>query len=342
MYSAIATRDDSFVGIFFVAVKTTHVFCRPGCPARVPLVQNVEFFSTSSEALHAGYRPCKRCRPMDTVLRPPAWVDDLVSRVDRNPQARISDWSLKQEGLDPERVRRAFRRSFGMTFQAYCRARRIGLALQSVREGQDVFTTGLDHGYESDSGFRDAFTKILGAPPSKAGSARVLTCRWLETPLGPMLAVADERALYLLEFVDRRMLETQVARIRGRFKATLVPGANSVLDQTEQELNEYFEGKRTTFEVRLELEGTDFQETVWKELLRIPYGQTRSYQQVAIEIGSPNAMRAVGKANGDNRLAIIVPCHRVLAANGTLHGYGGGLWRKQRLLELESGQAQLL
>ncbi len=342
MYEAVQNRDESFVGVFVVAVRTTGVFCRPGCPARTPLPENVEFFARPSDALHAGYRPCLRCRPLDLVEQPPAWVEGLLRRIDADPRARITNDDLRLQGIAPDRARRYFLTRYGMTFQAYCRARRLGLALKQVREGQDVFTTGLEHGYDSDSGFRDAFAAVLGAPPSKSETLNVLTCRWLETPVGPMLAATDEHGLCLLEFVDRRMLPTQIQTVQRRFDARLVPGDNGVLRQTHDELEEYFAGNRKVFSIPLALRGTPFQESVWRELLRIPYGQTRSYQQVARALASPNATRAVGKANGDNRIAIIVPCHRVLAADGTLHGYGGGLWRKQRLLELESGQSALM
>ena len=214
--------------------------------------------------------------------------------------------------------------------------------MKRVREGQDVVTAGMDAGYGSDSGFREAFENIIGTTPSRNGSARTLDCRWLETPLGPMLACSDDEGLCLLEFVDRRLLATQLETLRRRFTATLVPGSSPVLEQTARELDEYFEGRRTEFDVPIVLKGSPFQERVWRELLKVGYGRTCSYQDIAARIENTGAVRAVGKANGDNRIAIIVPCHRVIAANGALQGYGGGKWRKQRLLELESGQTRLV
>lgn len=342
MYKAVEDKDESYLGVFVVAVRSTGVFCRPGCPARTPLAKNVEFFATSSAALHAGYRPCKRCRPMDSGRSAPEWARNLFAVVERDPARRLKNADLSSMGFDPDRARRYFLKNYGMTFQAYSRSRRMGIALKRVREGQDVVTTGMDSGYESDSGFREAFENIIGASPSRNGEVRTLECRWLETPLGPMLACADEAGLCLLEFVDRRMLATQLETLRRRFQAALVPGNSPVLEQTEQELTEYFAGTRRTFEVPLVLKGTPFQETVWNELLRVGYGQTCSYQDIALKLEKPGAVRAVGKANGDNRIAVIVPCHRVIGADGALQGYGGGKWRKQRLLELESGQTRLI
>lgn len=341
MYRAIVARDESYLGVFFVAVKTTGIFCKPGCPARTPHSKNVEFFASYRDAIFAGYRPCKKCKPLPHQSDEPDWVKELMAEIDQNPCLRWPDWKLRQMAVEPARARRYFKKNFGMTFQGYCRARRMGLALKQVRNGQDVFTTGLDHGFVSDSGFRDAFARIVGTPPSQSASSTVMFCRWIDTPLGAMLAAADESGLALLEFVDRRMLETQIKVLQRRLDCRLVPGDSKFLRQTEAELASYFSGKTQTFNVPLILKGTDFQVRVWSELLQIPYGQTVSYLAIAERLGDKNAVRAVGKANGDNRIAIIVPCHRVIKSDGALCGYGGGLWRKKRLLELESGQSTL-
>jgi AraC family transcriptional regulator of adaptative response/methylated-DNA-[protein]-cysteine methyltransferase len=152
-----------------------------------------------------------------------------------------------------------------------------------------------------------------------------------------MVAAADERALFLLEFADRRMLETQLKTLRRRLGCAFAPGTNAVLDRTAKELAEYFAGTRRGFEVPLSTPGTPFQIFVWDRLARIPSGETITYGALARSLARPAAVRAVGKAVGDNRIAILVPCHRVVGADGDLTGYGGGLWRKQRLLEIERG-----
>lgn len=342
MYKALQSRDESFIGVFLVAVKTTKIFCRPGCPARVPLLENVEFFVNSREALYAGYRPCKRCHPMDAGKKPPEWVRTLLDTLDENPTERITDSDLREMGIQPEAARRWFNSNYGMTFQAYCRSRRLGKALASVRKGQDVSTAAIDHGYNSESGFRDAFDKLFGTYPKPKMNVQTMESRWIVTPLGAMLAVANSNGLALLEFIDRRMLETQISRIKKRLGCVILPGKNEVLHQTEVEICQYFAGERQEFSVPLNLKGTPFQEAVWKELIRIPYGKVSTYMETARNIGNEKAVRAVGTANGDNRIAIIVPCHRVIKSDGSLCGYGGGIWRKQRLLELESGQGKLL
>lgn len=338
MYRALVRRDGSYEGVFWVGVRSTGIFCRPTCTARKPLRQNVEFFPRITDALTSGYRPCKRCRPLLAPGETPAWVAPLLQEVDADPFRRISDAALRARRLDPDRVRRWFQRHHGMTFQAYQRHRRLGSALTHLRQGARVTSTAFATGYESLSGFRDAVATLLGDTPTAARSSTVLRARQLTTPLGPMLAVADESALHLLEFTDRRMLATQLERVRKLFGAVITPGPSPVLDRTATELAEYFAGTRRAFTIPLALKGTPFQEKVWRELLRIPHGETRSYEALASAIRHPGAQRAVGTANGCNRIAIIVPCHRVIRSDGTLSGYGGGVWRKQRLLELERGK----
>src|SRR6516162_10133804 len=161
MERAVARSDASYNGIFFVGVRTTGVFCRPPCPARKPLPKNREYFATARDALFAGYRPCKRCRPMQTDGRPPAWVDKLLAQVDRAPQGRIRDADLRARRIDPARARRYFLKHYGITFHAYCRGRRMGQALQQIRHGADLDDVALGNGYESHSGFRDAFAKTF-------------------------------------------------------------------------------------------------------------------------------------------------------------------------------------
>ncbi len=336
MVTAYLASDPDFNGVFVVAVRTTRIFCRPTCPARKPFPKNVEFFDTGKEALFAGYRPCKRCRPMGEL---PKWIKPLLDRLEADPAARIKEYDIREMGIEPSRLRRFFKSEYGLTFQAYARGRRLGLAMASLRRGQNVQVTGMDHGYESTSGFREAFERVFGGPPSKGELFDSLTMRWLETPIGAMLAIADAERLCLLEFVDRRMMETQLRMLKSRFKCALVPGTNSILEQLESELAEYFAGTRQTFTLPLDLRGTTFQMEVWEALLKIPFGQLRSYGDQATMIGRPDAQRAVGKANGDNRIAIVVPCHRVIKADGTLCGYGGGLWRKEWLLKLEGAWA---
>lgn len=222
-----------------------------------------------------------------------------------------------------------------MTFVEYARARRMGLAVKKIREGESVIEAQLATGYESGSGFRDAFTRIMGAAPSKKGSLTLLKSALLDTPLGPMMAIASDTQLYLLEFIERRGLEREIERLRRRTQAAVVPGHAPPLEWIKQELQAYFAGTLTEFTTPLYFMGSSFQQQVWEALRQIPPGQTRSYTEVAESLGKPLACRAVANANGANQLAIIIPCHRVINSNGELGGYGGGIAKKQWLLDHE-------
>jgi len=226
-----------------------------------------------------------------------------------------------------------------MTFQAYHRARRMGLALEQLRRGDDPLAVGFDHGFESASGFRDAFERTFGSTPGRCKDVTCIKVTRIESPVGPLVAGATDEGICLLEFADRRALEKQMATLRRRIAGAVVPGTNWHLDDLTAQLAEYFEGRRTEFGVKLVAPGSDFQCRVWSKLMEIPFGTTWSYERLAREIGRPGAQRAVGRANGDNRIAILIPCHRVVRNDGSLCGYGGGLWRKQFLLDLEHNVA---
>jgi AraC family transcriptional regulator of adaptative response/methylated-DNA-[protein]-cysteine methyltransferase len=335
MEYAHLTRDASFDGLFYVCVKTTGIFCRPSCPARKARPANIAYHATVRDCLLDGFRPCKRCRPLAIDGSAPPWLDVLLDRVEQSPCDRITDTDLRGDGIDPHGVRRYFKRNFDMTFQAYHRSRRMGLALEQLSGGGDQLSVGLNCGYDSHSGFRDAFAKTFGTTPGKREAIVCIKTMRLDTPIGPMVAAATDEGLCMLEFADRRALKKQVDTLKRRLRGTIVPGTNRHLAKLRTELAEYFDGRRRAFTVPLITPGTVFQEKVWSALRAIPFGQIRSYDDMARAIGEPNARRAVGRANGNNRIAILVPCHRVVRADGTLCGYGGGLWRKQHLLDLE-------
>lgn len=369
MYRALVERDSSLDGVFVAAIRTTGIFCRPGCGAKKPLRENVEFFPDHAAALRAGYRPCLRCRPLDRGHRPPDFVRLALELVEDHPDTRLTAADLRARGLDPYRVTRYFKSHYGLTFQAYHRARRLGRALAPLHHGAPIARAASASGFDSESGFREAFAKLFGpipvAPasgrcsPASAGEssrdrAAIILIRWLDTPLGPMLAGASNEGVCLLEFIDRRAIEAQVTTLRRRLAAAndrsiaIIPDLPHSLDPSSldhspsshlstltTQLADYFAGTRTTFTVPLHIPGTDFQQQVWRMLRDIPCGQVRSYAQQAAAIGRPTATRAVARANGDNRIAIVIPCHRVIGADGTLTGYGGQLWRKQWLLDHE-------
>jgi AraC family transcriptional regulator, regulatory protein of adaptative response / methylated-DNA-[protein]-cysteine methyltransferase len=338
MERAYLRRDPAYDGIFYVGVRTTGIFCRPTCPARSPLPKNVEYFPSAATALFAGYRPCKRCRPM-AVANQPEWATTLLARVEADPSARITDANLKALGVDPATVRRHFLKHYGMTFQAYSRARRLSAAFTDIRNGETVDSAAYSSGYESLSGFCAAFGQSVGCTPGDCRDHACVFLAWLQSPLGPLVAGATEDGVCLLEFTDRRMLETQFEVVRRLFRVPVLPGVSPHLERLRAELDAYFAGSLRVFSVPLVFPGTPFQRRVWEQLLLIPYGETRSYQELASAIGDPKAVRAVGRANGANRIAILIPCHRVVNKSGDLGGYGGGLRRKQYLLNLEQAEA---
>jgi len=285
----------------------------------------------------ASFRPCLRCRP----LSHPNYVSDtvtlLVNAVEETPTKRWKTHHFKELSIDESTARRQFKKRFGMTFVEYARARRIGIAIKHIRSGESVIDAQLSSGYESGSGFRDAFSKIMGSAPKNIKEHKsVLKAAWLDTILGPMLAIADEAGLYLLEFVDRRGLELEIERLRLKTKSAILPGTTDPITSIDLELKEYFSGQRRDFETPFHLLGSPFQKDVWHELIRIPYGITRSYTDQAKSLNKPSAFRAVANANGANQLAIIIPCHRIISSDGTLGGYGGGTERKRWLIEHEA------
>lgn len=334
-YQALLDKNSEYEGIFYVGVKTTGVFCRPTCPARKPKLENCEFFKSAEQALLASFRPCKRCRPLSHPDQVSPMVQKLVEAIEDNPEKRWKNADFQALSTDAVKARRQFQKRFDMTFVEYARARRIGLAVKEIRTGESVIDAQILTGYESSSGFRDAFSKIMGAAPTKQGQNNILVASRLDTKLGPMIAIASEAALYLLEFVDRRGLEREVERLRKKTKSVIIPGQTPPLLSIQHELNAYFNGQLSVFNTPTCLLGSPFQLQVWDALQIIPHGETRSYADIARSIGKPTAFRAVAQANGANQLAIIIPCHRVINNNGGLGGYGGGITRKQWLINHE-------
>ncbi|WP_226673975.1 bifunctional transcriptional activator/DNA repair enzyme AdaA [Rossellomorea aquimaris] len=338
-YQVLLEKKTEYEGVFYVGVKTTGVFCRPACPARKPKFENCKFFETAEQAMLASFRPCKRCKPLSHPDSVSEVVKMLVEAVEGNPEKRWKDKDFNELSIDSSTARRQFKKRFGMTFVEYARARRMGLAMKEIRSGSQVIDAQIATGYESGSGFRDAFSRIMGTPPASSRVHTVLHAAWIDTKLGPMIGVSDDKALYLLEFVDRRGLEREVERLREKTKAAIIPGTTEPLQLIEEELTAYFNGDLSEFKTPLFIQGSPFQKGVWDQLRKIPLGETRSYTEVAKKINHPSAVRAVARANGCNQLAIIIPCHRVIRANGDLAGYAGGLTRKKWLIEHERKMA---
>ncbi|MBP2560622.1 AraC family transcriptional regulator of adaptative response/methylated-DNA-[protein]-cysteine methyltransferase [Neorhizobium galegae] len=335
LYNALVSRDASYEGFAWAAVKTTGIFCRLTCPARKPKRENTSFFETIAECLEAGFRPCSRCRPMLKLGETDPMVTRLLTALDAEPFRRWSEEDVVSLGIDPSTARRAFKRQFGMSFLEIARLRRMGKAAETLKEGASVLDAQLDAGYESGSGFRSAVTKLFGAAPASLRTRTLLRADWIETPIGPMMAIADQHSLHLLEFAERKALPAEIKKLQKFTGSGIVMGRHPPIDEIEAELKAYFAGENLGFKTRLAGHGSPFQRQVWAALRAIPAGVSTTYGAVAAGLNLPSSTRAVAGANGANQIAIVIPCHRLIGADGSLTGYGGGLWRKRWLLEHE-------
>lgn len=334
-YQALLNRDSKYVGVFYAGVKTTSVFCISICRARKPKRENVDFYRTYAEALKNGFRPCKICCPTENSNEAPEQVTKAIQLIKENPKEKISDDRLREEGISPDLVRRWFKKTYGLTFHAFQRMYRINNAYKELKDGKKTIDAAYDLGYESLSGFGYTFKKVIGLSPSKSKQKNIILINRLTTPLGPMFICATDKGVCLLEFTDRKMLETEFRDLQKLLDAEILVGENEHIRQAKKELKEYFAGERQVFKVTLHTPGTEFQNKAWAVLKDIPFGATTTYQSQAEKINNPKASRAVARANGSNRISIILPCHRIIGKNGDLTGYGGGIERKKWLIEFE-------
>ncbi len=335
-FAARAPIAASPTGGPFLAVRTTGVFCRIGCPARTPKLENCEAFADASSALEAGYRACQRCHPQNATEGPDNRVIRAVVRLVEASETRVTEDDLRRAGIDPDTARRRFQKRLGISAMNYVRLRALARAAKTLSAGGSVTEAQLDADFDSPSGFRAAYAQVLGAAPSKP-HLEPLMVDWCETPLGRMIVIGDDARLYLIEFTGSPSLRLtrQFARLAKLHRRPLLPGTSETTRRAAAQVAEYFAGDRHDFSVPLEPSGTAFQKTVWAALQTIPYGDTWSYAQLAAAIGRDSAHRAVASANGSNGLALLIPCHRVIASGGGLGGYAGGLDRKRALLQLE-------
>lgn len=335
LYAALLARDPRFDGQAYVCVASTGIFCRLTCPARKPKPENCTFFATIGECIEAGYRPCKRCHPLQAAALADPTIAALLHALDERPDLRWSESHIVQLGYDLSTVRRSFKRQFGMTFLEMARQRRLREGFETLATGGKVITAQHEARFDSASAFRTAFARLLGCAPGDLRPDRLLRASWIPTPLGDMIAVSSQSHLHLLEFVGRKALPAELRRLQTAAKQAIGIGTLPPSEQAAAELADYFAARSGRFETPLALAGSAFTRQVWEALREIPAGETRSYSDIARRIGRPTATRAVARANGANQIAVMIPCHRVIGADGALTGYGGGLWRKQRLIEIE-------
>jgi AraC family transcriptional regulator of adaptative response/methylated-DNA-[protein]-cysteine methyltransferase len=334
-WAAFERRDRQWDGRVIGAVKTTGIYCKPSCPARRPKRENVEFFATVGEARAAGYRPCLRCKP-DEVGRDREAVAKAAKLIEQAEEAPGLAELAAAVGYAPHHFQRLFKRDLGVSPADYARALRAQRAEDALKANGRVTDAIYDAGYAGPSGFYSDARERLGMTPSAwRDGGRGATIRWttFDSPLGQMLIAATDKGICRLTFDDseaslRRLFPSaEIIKDDGGLRA-LVEGALAAIERP-----------LAAPDLPIDVAGTAFQEKVWRELRKIPLGETRSYAQIAAAIGQPKAVRAVGTANGDNHVAVLIPCHRVIRSDGTLGGYAGGLDRKRRLLDAEGHRA---
>ena len=333
-WAAFMRRDRSWDGRVIGAVKTTGIYCKPSCPARRPKREHVEFFATTGEALAAGYRPCLRCKP-DEVGRDREAVAAAVRIIEQSEEAPALAGLASAVGYAQHHFQRLFKRELGVSPAEYARGLRSRRAEAALKDNGRITDAVYDAGYSSPSGFYSDAKERLGMTPSAwRNGGRGETIRWtsFDSPLGTMLIASTSKGICRLTFDDSE------ASLKRHFP-------NAMIVKDDGGLKELVEGALTAIErpnaapdLPIDVAGTAFQEAVWRELRKIPLGETRSYAQIAAAIGQPKAVRAVGTANGDNHVAVLIPCHRVIRSDGTLGGYAGGLDRKRKLLAAEGMQ----
>jgi AraC family transcriptional regulator of adaptative response/methylated-DNA-[protein]-cysteine methyltransferase len=335
-WAAFERRDRSWDGRVIGAVKTTGIYCKPSCPAKRPKRENVEFFGSAEEARAAGYRACLRCKP-DEVGRDREAVAKAIEIIESAEEAPTLEAIAGAVGYAPHHFQRLFKRDLGVSPADYARALRAKRAQRHLRENDRVTDAIYDAGYSAPSRFYADARQRMGMTPSAwRDGGRGETIRWtsFDSPLGPMLIAATSKGICRLAFDDS---EESLKRLFPR--ATIVEDQGAMRELVEGALTA-MERPAAAPQLPIDVAGTAFQEAVWRELRKIPLGETRSYAEIAAAIGQPKAVRAVGTANGDNHVAVLIPCHRVIRSDGSLGGYAGGLDRKRKLLRTEGASAQ--
>jgi AraC family transcriptional regulator, regulatory protein of adaptative response / methylated-DNA-[protein]-cysteine methyltransferase len=327
---AFLRRDRAFDGQFVGAVKTTKIYCKPSCPVRHPLQKNVVFYSTAAQAKAAGFRACMRCRPDDIARDEVAVVKALELLAQEQPLGLEALASAV--GYAPHHFHRLFKRATGVTPAQYARGLRAGRAEEALAANDRVTDAIYDAGYSGPSRFYAETKGRLGMTPSawkNGGAGTVIRWAVVDTSLGAMLVAATDKGICRLSF------DEDEAELRKRFPAAVIEAGGAALDALVKGAVQAVEHPDRMPVLPLDVAGTVFQQAVWKELQRIPVGETRSYAQIAAAVGSPNAVRAAGSANGANNVAVLIPCHRVIRSDGSLGGYAYGLERKEKLLSAE-------
>jgi AraC family transcriptional regulator, regulatory protein of adaptative response / methylated-DNA-[protein]-cysteine methyltransferase len=335
-WQAVTCHDAEYDGQFVYAVRTTGVFCRPSCSGRPPLRKNVTFYDTPNDAQAAGYRPCKRCTP-DRADFEIETTTQLCAYIDEHFDEKLTLESLSAiVHLSPDYVGRIFKRIVGVSPRQYIEARRVGQLKASLRDGHDVTSALYDAGFSSTSRLYEDASAKLGMTPAtyrKGGQGMHIRYAISPCPLGYLLVGMTERGLCEVSLGDSA--EAVEAWLQRDYPQAALTRDNDALEETVSTLILYLQGDAKQLGLPLDVQATAFQLRVWEALRAIPYGETRSYRQIAEALGMPTASRAVARACASNRVALVIPCHRVVREGGDLSGYRWGVERKAALLDQE-------
>lgn len=336
-WPAVLRRDHEVDGQFVYAVRTTGVYCRPSCPSRRPRRQHVQFFGSWAEAEHAGFRPCKRCGPrrVDPADRGTELATEIARLLEDRSAVSLAELS-RATGRSPRHIRRVFKRVTGVSPRQWAAARRMGTLKRRLQAGDTVSRAQYEAGFGSSSRLYERAAGALGMTPAayrRGGAGVKIGYVVVPTALGPLLVAGTDRGICAARFGASEPALTR--SLKEEFpEADLTPGEPRV-SLWAASLHAQTEGIKPTALLPLDIQATAFQLRVWDELRHIPFGQTRTYSEVARSIGRPSAARAVAGACAGNRAALAVPCHRVVREDGGLGGYRWGLERKRKLLEGE-------
>lgn len=331
-WTAVLARDRAFDGRFVTGVLSTGIYCRPSCSARHPRRENVRFFTAGAEARAAGLRPCKRCLP-DDVSRDEKAVLAAIETIKASEEVPALAGLASDAGYSVSHFQRLFTRLTGLSPAAYSRALRLERAAEALSAGESVTGAIYEAGYSAPSRFYEASERLGMAPSAWANGGKGVTIRWavVDTYLGPMLVAATDKGVCRLSFNEG------ADELAARFPAADLIEGGEGFSALLGEVVRAVEAPDQPHSVPLDVRGTAFQEAVWRELRRIPAGETRSYSDIAAAVGAPKAVRACGSANGANNVAVLIPCHRVVRSDGSLGGYAYGLDIKRKLLAREGG-----
>jgi AraC family transcriptional regulator, regulatory protein of adaptative response / methylated-DNA-[protein]-cysteine methyltransferase len=341
LWRATLARDHAADGVFVYAVTSTRIYCRPSCPSRRPARRHVMFFRNPEAAERAGFRPCRRCRPQEApgADARAALVTRACRLIDAHGEGRLSLQAIsRQVGLSPHRLRRAFKSVTGITPREYAEARRLGRLKTRLREGSSVTHALYDAGYGSSSRLYEHAQDRLGMTPGvyrRGGQGMHIEYAIANSPLGRLLVAATPRGVCAVYLGDPGSDQTLVDGLAGEYPSAVVHPANGGVRRWIDMILQHLDGKQLRLDLPIDIRATAFQHRVWRQLRAIPYGETRSYRQIAERLGAPGAARAVGRACATNPVSLVVPCHRAVRADGDLGGYRWGVDRKKRLLARE-------